>query len=180
MSYQAFEQYSRILVREQPSTPRRYTLAILRHIVFHPIAITGFFFGCAALWASITLFVPPQINLVRFVFFGIIPIIFGIIMVCGPLIGAWNYHYALRHGHLAVARVTELDLQGAGASFETFQGATYGSARGQWVVRGPRETFTVPFRIERPWATQLRVGSSVPVLVHPTKPRVLLELGWDM
>lgn len=173
MSYsrQVFEQYASELVLRQRREPRVYDRRMLLHVILDPVLIFGFLFAFAALLAGIYWLVRPNASELRLIG-AVISIGFGIFGISVPFIAAYNHDRALKYGVVARARVREIGTKGA-AMGET----VHGLVSGTWEVEGPSGSFTTSFRLDRPWAHQLQPGTSVVVLVHPKKPKVLLELG---
>jgi hypothetical protein len=89
--------------------------------------------------------------------------------VVRPLYFWW---YGLRYGRYAVARIALVE--------QAYQYSTY-AFRGSWEIVVDHTTHTVAFFISRlgsgEWITRLDVGSRVHVLLHPTKPEVLVAFG---
>ncbi|MCG8346826.1 MAG: hypothetical protein MI924_03465, partial [Chloroflexales bacterium] len=83
---------------------------------------------------------------------------------------------ALRRGRLATAEVVTLSTAPPGSRV-TFDAATNGCAKGYWVVYLPQRTSTADFMVGEPWVATLRLGARVRVLLHPTRPKILVSLG---
>ncbi len=86
-------------------------------------------------------------------------------------------HDALRRGPVRKATVHEAHFQPPGDGESDRRGAKNGFAWGMRVVEHPRGHFEDEFECGAPWAPDLAEGTTVRVLVHPTRKKTLLDLG---
>ena len=82
----------------------------------------------------------------------------------------------MRRGRVAYARVVQIRdiVAGTPISYDTI---AHGAVSGWWEVVLPERTITAAFTLDQAWARSVWIGSRVRVLVHPTKPTILLPIG---
>lgn len=176
MSKQGFEQYAQETIRGQPIPPRRLHLPAFGALITDGelllIALIGLVTtvgGFFLLWQA-----APDATTYRI-------IITGLTLLCAigiavPFLYVLRWYRALRAGRLATARITTVRIEPVG-SMRTLRTMSYGGATGTWEFWLDQHRVQETFALDTHWATQLRVGSQVQVLVHPTQPRILMPVG---
>lgn len=176
MAIQELESFAHDLVSTQQRPPRQFPLSIITHALFARDVLLVGLFGLSGVLAGVGNILRPATDPTPKYIVAGLAFFFGGILFLIPFLSARTWYVALRRGRLATARVIELKGQGRGATgtFRSFEG---GSATGTWTVALPDTTFTDAFSVDSAWAANLHIGSQVRVLVHPTRNRVLVELG---
>lgn len=109
-----------------------------------------------------------------------------VLFVCGagfvlfavaPLVRVIRYHRAARHGILVPAAVTNAEWTAPELRPETIEAGKYGMARGTRRIAHPKGAYEERFESDSPWASELKPGTRVWLLVDPDLPRVLMDLG---
>lgn len=180
------------LVREsisaEPDPPRpvpRWVL--LEHSLLNGPALAVIAVGAGTLWAVSSL--SGAAELVggpgsQPTAFTVVLTALGVGLIGLPLVTYARLAHVLRHGVRTVARVTELDApdtpakaQAGPADAEQGRAGTRRRVTGHRLVEHPVSLFEEPFSSDAEWAEALMPGSEIDVVVHPRRPRVLLELG---
>lgn len=180
------------LVREAitavPDPPRpvpRWVL--LEHSVLNGPALAVIAVGAITLWAVSQLaggdLVGDQDT--QLTVFTVVLTALGVGLIGLPLLTYARLAHVLRHGVRTVARVTELDMPDtppAGDDADTAAPRRHGRTpsrrvTGHRLVEHPAGLYEEPFATDADWADALMPGSEIDVVVHPRRPRVLLDLG---
>ncbi len=106
----------------------------------------------------------------------ILGVLFAIFFLVVPALPARRASRALQRGVRAIAEVVEVELRAPGPG-RTIDALKSGFASGTWRVFHPAGTFDTKFETDATWATELRVGSKVMVLVDPDRQLVGVQLG---
>lgn len=101
--------------------------------------------------------------------------VFGALMLSAPFVKAQRLRRALEFGLLCSAQVTEIDTVES-SSRRTLEAMRNGYAAGRRRVHHPAGDFDQRFEFDGIGASQLRVGSTLRVLVAPERQTVLFEL----
>lgn len=101
-----------------------------------------------------------------------------VVFAGAPAVLAMRARRALVRGIKVAARVADVRWSGAGDR-STIDSLEHGRARGRRRVDHPAGEFTDSFETDSSWASDLQPGSTMFVLVDPTEPRVLFDLGPD-
>ena len=103
-------------------------------------------------------------------------LLFGLVLLASPFWYARRIERALRFGIVSLARVTALRTR-EGAGRRSLDAMANGYAEGRRLVPHPLGEFEEDFKFDGAGASALRVGSSMSVLIDPTRQRVLLDVG---
>lgn len=106
----------------------------------------------------------------------ILGVLFLIFFLVVPALPARRASKALQRGVRAIAEVVQVELRAPGPG-RTIDALTNGFASGMWRVFHPAGMYDTTFETDAAWATDLRVGSKVMVLVDPDRQRVGVHLG---
>lgn len=106
----------------------------------------------------------------------ILGMVFMIFFLVAPALPARRASRAQQGGVRALAEVVEVELRAPGPG-RTIDALKSGFASGTWRVFHPVGTFDAKFETDATWATDLRAGSKVLVLVDPDRQRVGVHLG---
>ena len=104
-------------------------------------------------------------------------IAFGSFVAGVPLILWRRVLLAARMGPLGTAVVSAVAYYDA--SRDTLDAVENGMDRGTWIVRAGTREFHEEFENDSRWASQIRVGTRVLVLVHPTKDATMFAVDRD-
>lgn len=174
------------LVREaisaEPDPPRpvpRWVL--LEHSLLNGPALAVIGVGAVTLWAVLRFSgaggLAAELGAQGTVF----PVVLGTLgvgLIGLPLLTYARLARVLRHGVRTVARVTELDMPDAPSDAAAHRHAAGGGrVTGHRLVEHPAGLFEEAFATDAEWGDALVPGSEIDVVVHPRRPRVLLELG---
>jgi hypothetical protein len=101
-----------------------------------------------------------------------------LLMMCfgAPALLVRRAHRALTQGLLVRAEITRLARTGAGDR-STVTSMSSGMTRGRRRVSHPAGAFETDYEIDAAWARALRRCGEMRVLVHPTKQKVLFDVG---
>lgn len=153
-------------IRQQPYPPRRYPSNWIWRFVFNRAALWFYLFavfmGAVAVINYLRLSGDIMSTEGGVFFWSVCLCSLGLLIL--PLYGALERHYAIRAGRIGRARVERVTT-------------TASTARGEWSVLVGDDRFSAAFALREQWAPRLGVGSSVQVLVHPTRQQVLLAVG---
>lgn len=101
----------------------------------------------------------------------------GLGMLTSTLMSFRRLNEALRRGLVRKATVHEAHFEPPGGGQSSRREHRHGLAWGMRVVEHPRGHFEDEFECDDPWAPDLEAGTTVRVLVHPTRKKTLLDLG---
>lgn len=101
----------------------------------------------------------------------------GLGMVSMTLMAVRRLNDVLRRGLIRKATVHDVRFQPPGDAESNPEDTRNGFAWGMRVVDHPRGHFEDEFECDDPWAPDLEAGTTVRVLVHPTRKKTLLDLG---
>lgn len=96
--------------------------------------------------------------------------------VGAPVVLGLRAQDAARRGLLLDAEITKLERSGPGDN-STIASLSTGMTRGRRRVPHPLGTFEADFEIDADWGGRLRRGGTMLVLAHPTKQKVLFDVG---
>jgi len=96
----------------------------------------------------------------------------GVIFLLLPLYTVWYNRNALRYGRLGEAQVTEVYKK-----YAAMTASVYPLVTGEYRVSVDGETFSLRFKLNYHWSDRVEEGTIVPVLLHPSERKVLLELN---
>lgn len=103
-------------------------------------------------------------------------LLFTIVFLLVPALPARRAARALERGVRAIAEIAAVELEPPG-SRRTVDSMKHGFASGLWLVMHPMGSFETKFETDAAWATELRVGSKVLLLVDPDRQDVGVSLG---
>jgi hypothetical protein len=177
MAYERLQAYGAEVIDAHPNPIRHLNWRILlRSTLLDKVTILAFLFGSAFLLGAIYWAVyPSNDNVARLIVAG--AVLSGAILFGGaPFVLLWRWAYSLRYGRLAYAQITLIRGISAGRplSYATLE---HGAISGWWKVVLPEHTIDAGFTLDQSWAQGLWVGARVRVLLHPTKPKILLPIG---
>lgn len=161
-----FEKQLAHLIRQNPDPPRRSPMSWFWHLLADRAAIWLYLFACMgglvafAYW----LLLAGDVRDFDRSFFFWAASLGSIVLLLLPLYGAWERYRAIQAGRLGWARVVRVQTTGA-------------SARGEWEVSVNQQRFTAHFSLFEHWAPALYAGATVRVLVHPSRPHVMIAVG---
>jgi hypothetical protein len=101
------------------------------------------------------------------------------VILAAAWVRGWRTCEALRYGQVARGQVLKSTWLGPGIRPPTIDAQTSGIARGTWRIQHPLGGFEATFESDAPWASKLVPGTAVRTVVHPTRRKVLLDLGPD-
>lgn len=165
-------------VRRHPRPPRPVPFGpLLKRVLTRRDSLILMGLGAAALlfvvgWIGWTDPVGPASWVVAALF-----LVLGVVMLAAPVVFFRRSSHALRHGLVREATVHELWFHPPGETDVTPAARHNGFAWGMRVVDHPRGHFEDEFECDAAWAGDLEEGSTVRVLVHPTRKKTLLSLG---
>jgi hypothetical protein len=159
--------YVGAVVRQQPDPPRSYDRRMLWHIVRDPSMIFALCIGVLSIvgvpWMMS--YTAAWLSPLRLLWY-LTGLIIGVIGLMTPFVKLWEWHISIRRGRMAVAEAVQVTPMGEDA------------VSGIWVVRLPAGTITERrMIIDAFWASDIREGSRFRVLLHPTRPRILVPIG---
>jgi hypothetical protein len=99
----------------------------------------------------------------------------GALVASVPLFFWRRLLFAMRFAPLGRAVVQSVELHRP--TKDTVDATINGMARGTWLVRAGDREFSAVFEDDSPWASELKPGAAVLVLVHPTKSKALFAVG---
>lgn len=154
------------VVRTQPDPPRHYDRQMLWHLLRDPVIMI------LSMWGAFLMIGMPFAILVTQAWHTPVRLLWYVVifalavwMFIAPFHFMWQWHVGIRSGRIAWAEATKVEIQGE-----------YMTA-GIWVVQLPDRTITNDLSIRTFWASRLREGDRFRVLLHPTRPKILLPLG---
>lgn len=168
-------------ISAEPDPPRpvpRWVL--LEHSLLNGPALAVIVVGAVTLWAVAALTGGDQIpagQQSQLTVFAVVLGCLGVGLVCLPLLTYARLARVLRHGVRTVARVTELDMPDTAPAPDGQRTAGDRRVTGHRLVEHPAGLFEEPFSTDAQWGDALVPGSEIDVIVHPRRPRVMLELG---
>jgi hypothetical protein len=98
-------------------------------------------------------------------------------LLSGAGVRAWRMREALRRGTVSDGLVIRSKWFGPRLRAATLDAQEHGMARGTWRVSHPLGDFDEAFESDAAWASSLRRGTHVRLLVDPNRQRVLMDLG---
>jgi hypothetical protein len=166
-----------MIVARQPNPPRTVSIRSLLATSYgssdaRTMVVFGFLLG--GLSCGLGVFIPGD--------WAVKAILLGgggvVLLMCwgAPALLAWRAHRAATTGLLVSAEVTQLARTGAGDG-STVASMSSGMTRGKRRVPHPSGPFETDYEIDAAWARALRKGGQMLVLVHPTKQKVLFDVG---
>jgi hypothetical protein len=154
-----YVQFRARLLRCQHAPPRAVQASDLLGPLVDPL-----WFGTTILALSVTgwLFVAPLLGTVAAVPLATLALSVLAGLSAWELARLWRHSFALKHGVLAEAMLTEV----------------YRTGNREWTelyldVQGPERMFKAVRRTSEPWHTALQGGAQLTVLIHPQRDRVL-------
>jgi hypothetical protein len=174
----SIEEYARDTVADQPDPPRQVGLWSLVSRSY--ASRTGRIVTAVGLVLGIPVTVAGFVaigSLLEKTFLVAVAGVMILFVAGSPGIRGWRMWRALRFGEVAGGEIIRAAWQGPRLRPETVDAQEHGMAHGTWRVHHPTGDFEATFESDAPWASQLRKGAKVRVLVDPRRPRVLLDLG---
>lgn len=170
-STSSFDVRAKRLLQTHPHTPRKINTQLILSSIRNRlvsssliIGLLGILVGSLRLQRDETTWISSISSV-----FGLIG---GVIFLLLPLYTVWYNRNALRYGRLGEAQVTEVYKK-----YAAMTASVYPLVTGEYRVSVDGETFSLRFKLNYHWSDRVEEGTIVPVLLHPSERKVLLELN---
>lgn len=173
------DDYARDTVASQPDPPRRVPLWSLLARSYRSrggaIAVgVAVLLGAPMIFASYLLVVGPLWQRLALAIFSTL---FTFVFASIPALRGLHLRSALRYGIRVEGEIVAAHWAAPEFWPETVDAATHGIARGTRRVQHPTGVFEDSFISDSAWASKLTPGTRVKLLAHPSRQRVLVDLG---